>query len=177
MPGYIAKILQRFLHPTPKRPEHQPHQYVQPQYGTKVQLTESEDKTHLLQPKDITKLQQIIGMMLYYAMAVGGTLMYTLNELASEQANGTQTTLRATKKLMDYCHTHSYATIRYFESQMKLHIHSNALYLSASKARSRVGGQFLLSDHFDTSSPTKHNVSVLVVANVLKNVMASSAEA
>ena len=25
MPGYITKILQRFLHPKPKEPEHQPH--------------------------------------------------------------------------------------------------------------------------------------------------------
>ena len=30
MPGYMAKILQRFIHPTPKRPEHQPHQHFQP---------------------------------------------------------------------------------------------------------------------------------------------------
>ena len=61
MLGYMAKILQRFLHTTPKITEHQPHQHVQPQYGTKVQFTEPEYKSPLLQPKDITKLQQIIG--------------------------------------------------------------------------------------------------------------------
>ena len=58
MTGYIAKILQQFIHPTEKIPAHQHHQHVHPQYGTKVQLTEPEDKTPLLQPKDITKLQK-----------------------------------------------------------------------------------------------------------------------
>ena len=60
MPGYMAKILQQFLHPTPKRTEHQPHQHVQAQYGTKVNFTEPKDRTPLLQPNDITKPQQII---------------------------------------------------------------------------------------------------------------------
>ena len=113
MPGYMAKILQKFLHPTPKIPEHQTHQLVQPQYGTKVQFTEPEDKTPLFQPKDITKLQQIIGAMLYYARAVDVTLMTTFNELASTQTNGTQATMHATEKLMDDCNTHSDSTVRY----------------------------------------------------------------
>ena len=79
VPGYITKLLQHFLHPIPKKPEHQPHCHVQPQYGTKVQLTEPRDKTPFLQPDYITKIQQIIGAVLYYARAVGGTLMATLN--------------------------------------------------------------------------------------------------
>ena len=58
IPDYMAKLIQLFLHSTPKIPEHQPHQHVQPQYGTKVQFTEPKDKTPLLQPKDITKLQK-----------------------------------------------------------------------------------------------------------------------
>ena len=60
---------------------------------------------------------------------------------------------------------------------MQLHIYSDAWYLSVSKSRSRVGGYFFLSDHFDPSSPTKHNGAVLVVAAILKNVMASAIEA
>ena len=79
MRGYITKILQRFLHPIPKKPEHQPHYHVHPQYGTKVQLTDPRDKTPLPKPVDITKLQKIIGAVLYYARDVGGTLIATLN--------------------------------------------------------------------------------------------------
>ena len=33
--------------------------------------------------------------------------------------------MRATEKLMDYCHIQSDATIRYRTSQMQLHIHSD----------------------------------------------------
>jgi hypothetical protein len=33
MPGYIEKALQRFQHPSPKRPEHSPHVYIEPSYG------------------------------------------------------------------------------------------------------------------------------------------------
>ena len=112
--------------------------------------------------------------MLYYERAVDGTLMTTLDELESAQTNSTQATMYATKNLMDYCHTHSDATIRYYTSLIQLHIHSNVLYLSVSKLRSRVGGQLLISDHFDPSSSTKHNGAVLVVAAILKNVMESA---
>ena len=140
IPGYITKLLQRFSHPIPKKPEHQPHFHVKPQYVIKVQLTEPRDKIPLLQPDDITKLQQIIGALLYYARSVYGTLMSTLNELTSVQSKGTQATIQATKKLMDYCHTHSEAKVRYFANQMQFHIHSDASYLLASKARIRVGG-------------------------------------
>ena len=151
MPGYMDKIIQWFLHLTNKIPKHQPHQHVQPQYVTKVQFTEPENKTPLLQPKDFTKLQQIIGAMLYYSRAVDGTLMTALNKLTYAQTNGTQVTMRATESFIDYCHTHSNATIRYCSIQMQLHTHSNAPYLSVSKARRRVGVYFFLSDHVDPS--------------------------
>ena len=49
MPGYITKLLQSFLHPIPKKPEHQPHRHVQTQYGTKELLIELREKTPLKQ--------------------------------------------------------------------------------------------------------------------------------
>ena len=115
--------------------------------------------------------------MLYYARAVDGTLMATLNKLASAQSKGSQATMQATKNLIGYCHTHSDATIRCCASQMQSHIHSNASYMSASKPKSRVGGHFFISDKFNPTSQTKHTVAVLVVEAILKNVMASAAEA
>ena len=168
MPGYITKLLQHFLQPIPKKLEHQPHCHFYPQYGTKVQLTETRYKTTLLQPENITKRQQIIGAVLYYSRAVYGTLMATLNELPFAQSQGNQATMQATKNLMDYCHTHRDAKIRYCASQIQLHIHNNSSYLSASKARSRVVGHFFLSDKFNPMSQTKHNGAILVVAAILE---------
>jgi hypothetical protein len=57
---------------------------------------------------------------------------------------------------------------------MILHIHINASYLSVSNARSRLGGLFFL----DNKSPEQEtlNGSILNVAAVIKNVVASAAE-
>jgi hypothetical protein len=57
---------------------------------------------------------------------------------------------------------------------MILHIHSDASYLSVSNARSRLGGLFFLGN----KSPEQDtlNGSILNVASVIKNVVASAAE-
>ena len=124
----------------------------------------------MLKPDNITKLQQIIRDVLYYARDVDGNLITTINELASPLSKGSQVTMKATKKLMGYCYTHSDATIRYCASQMQLQIHRDASYLAASKARSRVVGHFFLSENFDSTSRTKHNGAVFAVAAILKHV-------
>jgi hypothetical protein len=79
----------------------------------------------------------------------------------------------ATNQLLDYLATHPDATIRYHASDMILHIHSDASYLSVSNARSRLGGLFSLGN----KSPEKDtlNGSIINVASVIKNVVASAA--
>jgi hypothetical protein len=57
---------------------------------------------------------------------------------------------------------------------MILHIHSDASYLSVSNARSRLGGLFFLGNK--TPEQDTLNGSVLNVASVIKNVVASAAE-
>jgi hypothetical protein len=57
---------------------------------------------------------------------------------------------------------------------MIIHIHSNASYLSVSNACSLLGGLFFCGD----KSPDEDNLngSILIVASVIKNVVASAAE-
>jgi hypothetical protein len=76
--------------------------------------------------------------------------------------------------MLDYLATHPDATIRYHASDMVLHIHSNASYLSVSNAQSRLGGMFFLGN----KSPKQEtlNRSILNVSAVIKNVVASAAE-
>jgi hypothetical protein len=57
---------------------------------------------------------------------------------------------------------------------MILHIHSDASYLSVSNARSRLGGRFFLGN--ESPKQDKLNGSILNVASVIKNVVASAAE-
>jgi hypothetical protein len=72
--------------------------------------------------------------------------------------------------MLDYLATHPDATIRYHASDMVLHIHSDASYLSVSNAQSRLGGLLFLGN----KSPEQDalNGSILNVAAVIKNVVA-----
>jgi hypothetical protein len=111
---------------------------------------------------------------LYYARAVEPTVLMPLNDIATEKTKATKKTQAATNQLLDYLATHPDATIRYHASDMILHIRSDASYLSVSNARSRLGGLFLLGNK--TPYQDKLNGSILSVASVIKNVVASAAE-
>jgi hypothetical protein len=95
-----------------------------------------------------------------------------------QHSNGTnqatEKTQAATNNLFDYLATHPDATIRFHASDMILHIHSNDSYLSVSNARSRLGGLFFLGNKYPEQDTL--NGSILNVASVIKNVVASVAE-
>jgi hypothetical protein len=97
-----------------------------------------------------------------------------LNDIATEQTKATGKTQATTNQLLDYLATRPDATIRYHASDMILHIHSDTYYLSVSNARSRLGGLFFLGN----KSPKQDmlNGSILNLASVIKNVVASAAE-
>jgi hypothetical protein len=83
-----------------------------------------------LSEKDINKLQQLTGTLLYYARAIDPTLTMPINVLASEQSNATEETADKVIKLCNYCNTHPETKIRYHASDMILNIHSDTYYLS-----------------------------------------------
>jgi hypothetical protein len=172
MPGYVANVLKKFQHATPKQPQDTPSKYIIPSYGAKTQYT-TRDETPLLSAKQCTNIQKITGSVLYYARAVDPTALMPLND-ATEQTNATEKTHSAEDQLLDYLTTHPDATIRYHASDMILHIHSDTSYLSVSHARSRLGGLVYCGD------PPPHadrlNGSILHAASVIKNVVASAAE-
>jgi hypothetical protein len=69
-----------------------------------------------------------------------------LNDIATEKTKATEKTQAATNQLMDYLVTYPDATIRSHVSDIILHIHNDASYLSVSNARSRLGGLFFCGD-------------------------------
>jgi hypothetical protein len=83
-------------------------------------------------------------------------------------------TQAATTQLLDYLATHPDAAITYHASDMILHIHSDASYLSVSNARNQIDGLFFLGN----KSPEQDalNGSIFNVAYIIKNVVASAAE-
>jgi hypothetical protein len=129
-----------------------------------------------LSDKDVNKLQQLTGTLLYYARAVDPTLIMPINVLASEQSNATEIKADKVIKLLNYCNTYPETKIRYHASDMILHIHSDASYLSENEAKSRAGGFFYMDS--DTKTDKKlTNGAILIISKVLKHVMSSAAEA
>jgi hypothetical protein len=146
MPGYVSNVLSKFQHDAPKYPQHTPSRYVTPVYGAKTQYATT-DETPPLKAKQCLTIQKVTGSVLYYARAVDPTVLMPLNDIATEQTKATEKTQAATNQMLDYLATHPDATIRYHVSDMVLHIHSDASYLSVSHAHSRLGGLFFLSSN------------------------------
>jgi hypothetical protein len=177
MPGYIQQALHKFQHPHPTRPQHSPHQHKEIKYGALSQLTDPSDDSPLLPKEGIKRLQQIVGTLLYYARAVDSIMLVALGDLSSAQAKGTEATNRAATQLLDYCATHSEASIRYCASEMALQIHSVASYLSVAKGRSQAGGHLYVGTAAKSTKPMLNNGAVLTISGILKHVMSSAAEA
>jgi hypothetical protein len=167
----------------PSRPFHSPHSYTAPKYGIGAQYAPEETESTPLHDKDVKKLQQVLGVLLFYARMVDNTLLLDLNTLSSVQSKATNTTMDALIHLLNYCATHPDAIIRYKASDMILHIVSDASYLSASESRSRLGGYFYLSNQpitmppVSTDPPPPFNGPILVTASIIKAVLSSAAEA
>jgi hypothetical protein len=100
-----------------------------------------------LSDNDVNKLQQLMGTLLYYARAIDSTLIMPINVLASEQSNATEATADKVIKLLNYCNTHPETKKCYRASDMILHIHSDASYISENEARSRDGGLFYMGNN------------------------------
>jgi hypothetical protein len=183
MPGYITRALQRFEHSVPSRPQHSPHAWTPPQYGSGAQMTSAPDTSPVLSEARIKHIQQIVGVLLYYARMVDNTMLVVLNTIAAAQSKATTATMDAVVHLLNYCATHPEATIRFHRSNMILHVTSDASYLSASESRSRVGGYFFMSNDIGPDPPTPDdpappfNGPVLINSLILQAVMSSAAEA
>jgi hypothetical protein len=182
MPGYVEAALHKFQHPPPIEPEYAPHAWNKPTYGAAIQYATPEDSTTQLPASERTRIQQIIGTLLYYGLAVDPTMLVALGTIAATQSSATVLTAQAVIQLLNYAATNPDAVIRYSASEMVLHIHSDGSYLSAPKARSRAGGHFFLSSN--SADPQRAPVQqpplngpIHSTCLILRNVMASAAEA
>ena len=80
--------------------------------------------------------------------------------------------------LLDYLHTYPNAKVRFFASDMKLQIDSDAAYLVAPKAKSRIAGFFQCTNSKSPLQSTPFvNGPVHVECRTLRHVVTSAAEA
>jgi hypothetical protein len=177
MPKYIPKLLQRYKHETPKKPQHSPYPTNPRKYGKAAQDPLPPDVTDQLDDERQTEIQRIVGAVLFFGRALDLTNLVSLSSIASEQSRATEMTENKCRQLLDYLATHPNPVIRFYASDMILNIHSDASYLSEPQAKSRVGGYFFLGSVPKNNQPIPLNGAIHVIATILKFVVASAAEA
>jgi hypothetical protein len=173
MPGYVSNVLSKFQHDTPKHPQHTPSRYVTPVSGAKTQYA-TIDETPLRTAQQCLTIQKVTVSVLYYARVIDPTVVMPLNDIATEQTKATEKTHAAMNQLLDYMATYPDATIRYHASDMILHIHSDASYLSVSNARSCLRCLFFCG--YKSPKQDTLNGPILNVAFIINSVVASAAE-
>eukprot|EP00804_Cyclotella_cryptica_P000068 CCRYP_013732-RA/>CCRYP_013732-RA protein AED:0.40 eAED:0.40 QI:0/0/0/1/1/1/2/0/220 len=119
-------------------------------------------------------VKEVIGVFLYNACAVDCTMLAALGSLAAQQPNPTQTTMKYVKQFLDYAASHPDARVTYQSIDMVLAVHSDAPFLSKTKAQSRTGGHFFLSTN-EVFQP--NNGAVLTISQIVKVVLSSAAKA
>ena len=83
MPEYIQNFLLHFKHPPPIHNQDILHSCERVVCG-KPQSPMQEDYAPKLPSTVILRVQQVVGSLLYYALAVGCTLLVSLSDLALE---------------------------------------------------------------------------------------------
>ena len=92
MPDYISSVLNRFQH-TNTTPIYTPYKPLC-SYNQIRQIAVHPDTSPSLSTPNKTKIQQIIGCLLYYARALDNTMLVALNTIAQSQSNPTQHTAK-----------------------------------------------------------------------------------
>ena len=170
-------MLARFTHEPPSKPQHSPHIAPTRKFGPPAQEPVAHDNSKPILPDRIQRIQQIVGTIMYYARAVDLTTLVALSSIAAEQTTATENTERKIRHLMDYLYTHKDTTRRFHASDMILNIHSDASYLSESRARSRIGGIYFMGQAPHDGRSIQLNGPIHIQASICKFVVASAAEA
>ena len=140
MKDYVEKTLHKLNYKCTNKNQMAPHKWTVPAYGKNRQFPQPQDSSAPLDNKGIKYVQRAVGSFLYYGRAVDNTILTALNDIALSQANPTVNTIEKIQMLLDYLHSFTNARIRYYASDMQLHIDSDAAYLVVPKAKNRLSG-------------------------------------
>eukprot|EP00957_Ditylum_brightwellii_P148010 11269642-Ditylum_brightwellii.AAC.1 len=86
MPGYIPNALHKFQHLPPDKPECAPHLAEAPVYKQGLQLAPAPDLSPHVSDKHKCQIQQVLGILLFYARAVDPTMLVAINSIGAQQA-------------------------------------------------------------------------------------------
>ncbi len=177
MPGYIKKILLKYKHCMPARPQYCPYTPAPKQYGTAALSPFPVNISPKLSSEEIKEIQRVIGSILYYAHAVDIMVLMALSSIAIKQLRWTIKTMEKAKQLLDYLATYPDTTILFKASDMILNVHSDTSYLSKSDAQSQACSHFFMGWMPADGNPITLNGAFFMLCAILCFVVASAAEA
>ena len=111
---------QRFNLSPVKIPQYAPADYTKPTFGQKQQFVKDKHIAKKLSPKQIKRIQEIVGTILYYCRVTEPMPLVALSALTNQQSKATEATKKALQRCLDYLFTFSNGTITYTASDMVL---------------------------------------------------------
>jgi hypothetical protein len=173
MPGYVAKIINRFRPNGITSGAASPMLYTPPTYGSTAPQSATHDDSAPATASQLQELQAIVGSSLYYARALDYTALTATCSLSSAQSRATASVLAEAQRLLAYLAAHPDHQLVFVACDMILHIHSDASHLSRPNAKGVVGGY-----HFcgNLNQPFAINGAVHALSNQLSIVTGSAAE-
>ena len=134
---------------------------------------EEEEDGQLADDLQKKRIQQIVGVLSYYARAIDPSLLVKVNKISSRMAGATVKTLQDAERALIYANNFKDARCVFRKSSMKLMCYSDASYLTERESRSRAGGYIFLGDG---DCEEQLNGPVLCVSKIMDVVVASAAE-
>jgi hypothetical protein len=130
MPGYVTNAMQRFTG-IDSPAAHSPAVFIPSDYKRiHHQPGTADDDSPLLPPDRAKRIQEIVGVFLYYARAVDPSMLAAINKIGSLRAKPTQQVEAMATRLLQYATTWPDASITYNASNMQLRAFSDASHLS-----------------------------------------------
>ena len=126
----------------------------------------------------IKPVMKIVGILIYYTLALDNTLLVALSDISSVQAQCRVSTWYAIMWLLNYCTTYHIVEIKYIASNMCVHAHLDVSYRSVRTTRSQSGARIFLSDHPKPPPPHpeyKSNGPIHIIYQITNLVIGSSA--
>ena len=134
------------------------------------------DTSPLLNEKVIKRIQGIVGALLYVVRAANNKVLAALSAIGAQQAAATEDTAAAIEQLLDYVATRRIPMMAYFSEKVIRYWRHTQMqdFFNESRARIRAGAHIFLSEN---EPEPKLNGPVLTIAQIIKTVTASAAEA
>ena len=102
MPNYLKEALHKFQHPKPPLPQNALHAWISPNYGAKIQYDNGANHSPLLTLKSTPLVQQIVRIIIYYAITIDPNILVALCTLSYQQYKATERTYDVTLWLLNY---------------------------------------------------------------------------